>query len=98
MFIIHQGPDPYVGDEPMKIFGSEITDDERRELIFKAYDQLKESFEKFRKPDGHKESPAKTCRDLAVAHPDLKSGKFTRRFLFQCKLYFNVVSCGHKTF
>lgn len=58
----------------MKIFDKEISKEERRELIFKAYDQLKESFEKFRKPDGDQNSPAKTCRDLATAHPELQSG------------------------
>lgn len=73
-----KGPDPLQGDDsdvPARLFGKEITDDERRDLITKAYEQLKTSFKKFLKPEGTKESPAKTCRDLAYAHPELPSGK-----------------------
>lgn len=45
-------------------------------MITKAYEQLKTSFKKFLKPEGTKESPAKTCRDLAYAHPELPSGEY----------------------
>jgi len=45
-------------------------------MVLKAYEQLKSSFERFKKPDGQKSSPAKTCRDLAVAHPEFKSGNY----------------------
>lgn len=41
----------------------------------KAYEKLKSSFQKLMKPDGEKNSPAKTCRDLFVAYPDKLSGK-----------------------
>jgi collagen type II alpha len=52
-----------------------MTETERRELIFKAYNKLKTSFEKFKKPNGEKDSPAKTCKDLYAAYPDLESGR-----------------------
>lgn len=71
----NKGPDPQ-GDEPLRIFGKEITEKERRELVLKAYEQLKASFEKFRSPDGQKHSPGKTCRDIFVAHPDFSSGDY----------------------
>lgn len=43
-------------------------------MVLTAYEQLKSTFEKFKKPVGDKKSPAKTCRDLAIAHPELPSG------------------------
>jgi len=52
-----------------------MTETERRELIYNAYKKLKTSFEKFKKPNGEKDNPAKTCKDLYAAHPDLESGK-----------------------
>lgn len=74
-----KGPDPLQGDDselPARLFGQEITDDERRDLITKAYEQLKTSYKKFLRPEGTKESPAKTCRDLSYTHPDLPSGEY----------------------
>lgn len=70
-----KGPDP-MNDEPLKIFGKEITEKDRRELVLKAYEQLKASFERFRKPDGTKQSPGKTCRDIFVAYPNYKTGEY----------------------
>jgi Fibrillar collagen C-terminal domain len=72
--IIFKGPDPLSGDEPVRIFGKEITEEERKKLVVKAYEQLKRSYERFKQPDGEKTSPARTCRDLAIAHPDKPSG------------------------
>lgn len=69
-----KGPDP-LGDEPPRIFSKDITEEERRELLMKAYENLKSSFQKLIKPDGEKNSPAKTCRDLFIAYPDKLSGK-----------------------
>jgi collagen type II alpha len=69
-----KGPDPM--DQPFKLGNIELTEEERRGLVLKAYEQLKSTFEKFKRPDGQKTSPAKTCRDLAVAQPDLKSGNY----------------------
>lgn len=71
-----KGPDDQ-GDDPSipRLFGKDISDEERREVVMKAYEQLKASFERFKKPDGQKSSPARTCRDLSVAHPELSTGK-----------------------
>ncbi|KYM93308.1 Collagen alpha-2(I) chain [Atta colombica] len=70
-----KGPDP-LGDEPPRIFSKDITEKERRELLLKAYENLKLSFQKLMKPDGEKNSPAKTCRDLFAAYPDKLSGEY----------------------
>lgn len=70
-----KGPDA-VGDEPARIFGGSMTEQERREFVIKAYEQLKTSFEKFKKPNGEKNNPAKTCKDIANAYPASKSGNF----------------------
>merc|ERR1711915_296969 len=74
-----KGPDPLQGDDseiPARLFGEEITDDQRRDLITKAYEQLKTSFKKFLKPEGTKDAPAKTCKDLSYAHPEYPSGEY----------------------
>ena len=52
-----------------------MSETERRELIFNAYKKFKTSFEKFKKPNGEKDNPAKTCKDLYAAYPDLESGR-----------------------
>ena len=45
-------------------------------LVIKLnFRKLKETFADFAKPDGDKETPAKTCRDLHAAHPDKPSGE-----------------------
>lgn len=51
-----------------------MTETERRKLILTAYQKLKTSFEKFKKPNGDKDYPAKTCKDLYAAYPDFESG------------------------
>lgn len=51
-----------------------MTETEKRQMILSAYKKLKTSFEKFKKPNGEKENPAKTCKDLYAAYPDFKSG------------------------
>lgn len=71
-----QGPDPLSGDEPARMFGTDLSDSERRALIMKAYETLKSQWERFRQPDGGRDFPAKTCRDLHVAHPELPSGDY----------------------
>lgn len=57
------------------MFGKELTPQETRELIDKAYEQLKTSFERLKKPNGEKNSPGRTCRDIFAAYPNSQSGK-----------------------
>lgn len=70
-----KGPDPQ-SDEPYvpRIFGKELTPEETKELINRAYQQLKASFEKYKRPNGDKSSPGRTCRDILAAYPDSPSG------------------------
>ena len=56
--------------------GPELTDEEKKDMVIRAYKKLKESFEEFAKPDGGKNTPAKTCRDLKAAHPDKDTGEY----------------------
>ena len=58
------------------MFAPDLSDQERQEMVISAYKKLKASFEEFSKPDGGKTSPAKTCHDLSVAHPDKTSGQW----------------------
>ena len=74
------------GDEPPRIFGKDLSEAERRELLLKAYNHVKESLERFRRPDGKKDAPARTCRDLHVAHPELSSGATERLGVLCSKL------------
>lgn len=65
------------GDQPIRLFGDQrFSEEERKELLVKAFDHLKTSFERLNKPNGQKNSPAKTCRELAIAHPELQSGQY----------------------
>ena len=52
-----------------------MSPDERKQMVLKAYRELKKTFDEFQKPDGGKDTPAKTCRDLHVAHPEKPSGE-----------------------
>lgn len=59
------------------MFGDvKITQDERIDILTKAYAQLKSSIDKIAKPTGEKKSPAKTCNELYLARPELKSGDY----------------------
>jgi hypothetical protein len=69
-----KGPDPFSGDEPAKIFAADTPADVRKDLIFKAYENLKDAFAKLKKPDGTQKSPAKTCRELKATYPETASG------------------------
>lgn len=62
---------------PARFFGKDMTEAERKEVVMKAYERLKVSLDKFLKPDGSKEAPAKTCADIKYHHPDFESGKLT---------------------
>lgn len=57
------------------MFG-DISDEERRNLVLRAYEHLKTTFERFKKPDGKKNYPGKTCRDIWAAYPDSESGEY----------------------
>ena len=70
-----KGPDPIQGDEA-KVFPPELSEEELKTLVISAYKKLKDSFAEFQTPDGDKETPAKTCRDLFVAHPEKPSGEY----------------------
>ena len=63
-------------DQPMRTFPGDLTTDEQKQMVIRAYNNLKETFESFAKPDGDKGTPAKTCRDLHLAHPDKPSGEY----------------------
>lgn len=73
-----KGPDP-LGDDPNSLpprfFKDDMTPAERKEVVMKAYERLKVSLDKFLKPDGSKEAPAKTCGDIKYHHPEFESGE-----------------------
>jgi collagen type II alpha len=71
-----KGPDPLSNDEPARVVGPELSDEELKELVVSAYKKLKVSFAEFAKPDGGKNTPAKTCKDLNLAHPEKPSGEY----------------------
>ncbi len=59
------------------MFGPELTTEEQKHLVLKAYKKLKETFDDFARPKGDKNTPAKTCRDLKAAFPNKTSGEVT---------------------
>merc|ERR1712241_1300955 len=71
-----KGPDPLQNDEGGRIFPPELSEEELKSLVISAYKKLKDSFAEFQTPDGDKNTPAKTCRDLFVAHPEKPSGEY----------------------
>merc|ERR1712223_1921230 len=71
-----KGPDPLSADQPARVFPDDLTTDEQKQMVIRAYNNLKKTFEQFAQPDGGKETPAKTCRDLRVAYPDKPSGEY----------------------
>ena len=58
------------------MFGDNLSDEDKRKMVIRAYKNLKETFEEYSKPDGGKASPAKTCRDLHTSFPEKKSGDY----------------------
>ena len=71
-----KGPDPLQNDEGGRVFPPELSEEELEKLVISAYKKLKDSFAEFQTPDGDKTTPAKTCRDLFVAHPEKPSGEY----------------------
>ena len=45
-------------------------------MVIRAYRKLKKTFDEFARPDGDQKTPAKTCKDLKLAHPDKPSGDY----------------------
>lgn len=75
----NKGPSSMQEDSPVgRIFGDQhkLTLDEQKHLLKRAYDQLKRSLDRINKPTGQKDAPARSCKDLAVAKPELGSGDY----------------------
>lgn len=74
----NKGPSNIQEDSPVgRIFADQkLTVDEQRNLLRKAYEQLKRSYDHLSKPTGEKNSPAKSCNELALAKPNLPSGDY----------------------
>lgn len=68
-----KGPPDTQADEPMRLFASPS---DRDAFMLKAYHHLKATVEKLKAPNGDRDAPARTCRDLAAAHPKLPSGMY----------------------
>lgn len=73
-----KGPSNIQEDEPVKrIFDDRnFSPDEQRNMIKKAYEQLKRTYDRLNKRTGEKNSPARTCKDLSLLRPELKSGEY----------------------
>lgn len=71
-----KGPDPLSGDEPSKLFDASVPVEEKKRIVFEYYRKLVEEYERLRSPTGDKDAPAKTCRDLALSHPELPDGSY----------------------
>jgi len=58
------------------MFGFDDSSDEKKLRILEAYTKFKETLNNFERPNGEKNSPAKTCSDLKVSYPDKPSGEY----------------------
>jgi hypothetical protein len=50
--------------------------DADEENAFEALAEIEAAIEAIRKPDGSRKAPARTCKDLAMAHPDLPNAMY----------------------
>lgn len=76
--LLNQGQtkgEDFQGDQP-NILPDGLSDEEKQAMVIKAFEHLKASFERLRRPNGQQSAPAKTCRDLFAAYPDYKSGEY----------------------
>lgn len=62
--------------EASRIFDPKLSIKEKEKIIYEAWKALVEDFAKLKKPWGERENPAKTCRDLSIAYPELASGNY----------------------
>ena len=46
------------------------------QLAEQALADIQEAIDTIRNPEGTQEAPARTCKDLSLAHPEFESGKF----------------------
>ena len=76
----NKGPDSPLGDEPARHFSKDITPEEQKELMFKIQNRLDEYVKKLSKPNGEKNTPARTCSDLFATYPEKPSGKWFKYF------------------
>lgn len=73
-----KGPSNIQDDGPInRVFGDHsFTAEEQRNIVKKAYEQLKKTYERLHKPTGTKDSPARTCKELSKSKPELGSGEY----------------------
>ena len=57
--------------------------------IFNSIDELDEDLQNMKYPDGTKDNPARTCKDIKIAHPEFKDGKQYEELLLQLDLLLN---------
>lgn len=72
-----KGPNVMEDQPAAQIIGDlHLSPEERRTMLRTIYEKLKTSIEKMEKRTGEKDSPAKTCKDLAIDHPNMASGQY----------------------
>lgn len=77
-----KGPDPASADDPSVHMGrffppmDNLSTEEKQEVMQRAYEKLKASFDMLAKPDGSQKSPAKSCQSLKSAHPTKPDGQY----------------------
>lgn len=73
----NKGPTSIQEDAPTnRLFGDAFSVEEQKNILKKAYEQLRSTYDKLNKPTGAKNSPARTCKDLSRANPELGSGEY----------------------
>ena len=67
--------------------------------VFTQLDDLKEDVSDLKFPTGAKDSPARSCRDIYIGHPDFDDGRnhvwvirlLTKKIILTSKLYFVAI-------